>query len=184
MDRTGPAIDQIWCYEPIQSASFSRASRHLQRTTWNTIDIISAGAYGHLQIGRMVTKVNKIRNLCVRVGAAFLVPLLAIVAIAPAAEAASVTYANNLPTDEGVWRSSSVATIVGGTAGVVGTKLGTVKIQTYYSFPGFMIFASATGGPPGLIYLSHAPATNSLSRCQWYVNGGGIPLPLTCTYET
>lgn len=104
---------------------------------------------------------------------------------APAAQAASVTYANDQLTSHGVARTSNqLPSIVGGTARV-SIGFGWTSVETFSPAPGYTTYGYGSGDSPATVRMTHLRASNAYSKCLWfYSNSIGGEASLTCTATT
>lgn len=128
-----------------------------------------------------ITKIKpgkKTIQICI----AFALFVVALSVAVPAAQAATVTYSNSSASASQV-RTSSVLSIVGGTA-TTGLGGGTTTIITFRGYPGYSEVGHATGSNPHITRLSHSRASSTQSKCYWYWAGVGGTTLLKCTATT
>jgi len=120
-------------------------------------------------------------SLSGRIVAVVFASVAAISIAIPAANAATYTYANNVPTAEGVERDSGMRTSITGGSAAVTLGIGTRSIATYYPAPGYTTVAYASSAAPNPTVISHKRVSNARSKCSWHLNGlGGHSPKLTC----
>lgn len=118
--------------------------------------------------------------------AAFVAIMLSLIAAPQIAQAASVTYANDVPIPEYSFYNSSTTTVSGGTAR---TNLSAeVRIYTQTIVPGVGIYASSYADAAGTANLSHLAVGSAQERCFWDYLGGTIAgnpsIKVICTRST
>jgi hypothetical protein len=111
--------------------------------------------------------------------AAFSIGVLGIAA--PAAQAATFTYADGISTPENqAHNSGSRATISGGEAWTT-LGLGTTTLIIFYPAPGYNEVGFANGSNPARVGLSHDTYMNAQSKCYWHANNVGGNADITCS---
>lgn len=102
--------------------------------------------------------------------------------VAPAAQAASYTYANAISTAEGVARDSGIQAVISGGTAKLSVTFGQSWIVTYRPAPGYSEIGFAVGDNPQVVRLGHQDANNVHSKCYWSFPSVGGTAELTCTY--
>jgi hypothetical protein len=98
----------------------------------------------------------------------------------PAAQAATVTFANGRTVNSNdVVTSGSRASVAGGTA-EISVGVGSVLTSTYYDYPGFRVVSENIVPAGSIASTSHPAQANAISKCIWWVSVGGYA-DITCT---
>jgi len=103
--------------------------------------------------------------------------------VVPSAQAATITYANNVSTPMGVEVSSGLRPKITGSDASVVLGFGTVTVKEYNPAPGYKVHYQATASAAGVARTSHAgaPLTNAYSKCSWKWENVGGNAKLNCS---
>lgn len=105
--------------------------------------------------------------------------IVGIAVVAPAANAATYTYANEVMVDSNQAVSSGSRPSLTGGSAYVSVGVGNILIEDYYGYPGYTLLSQNVAPAGSIVSTSHKRSSNALSKCIWWVSVGGYA-DLTC----